>query len=144
MTDSATHTPRGKSERSWTSPGAPLLDDRSSLMVEEVSIDEVLDGGLRRDHLARASAIAVARRAAMRATAPLCRALVRRRDGTREICRSQLLQNLVEQERGVWWCSRCRRYTDGSDGFPVGHPLRPAASDHLSEELLREAISRIT
>jgi hypothetical protein len=77
-----------------------------------------------RNHLRKASAIAAANRVAHRLAAPHCQAIVHDRKGGSRICHASLTQNAVERERDVWWCPKCRRYTDGSRGFPVGHPLR--------------------
>jgi hypothetical protein len=78
-----------------------------------------------RNHLRRASEIAAASHVARRLAPPLCDAIVDARNGRDRRCGARLAQNAVERERGVWWCSRCQRYTDGSKGFPIGHPLRP-------------------
>lgn len=67
----------------------------------------------RNEQLAIARARGAELRQARRAKAPPCNS-----------CGKPLQQNQVEREDGVWWCPACGRYTDGSCGFPVGHPGR--------------------
>lgn len=74
------------------------------------------------EQIAGMRARAAARRA-HRATLPSCTRLVTWRKVTK-VCGARLDQNPVEQEDGTYWCPRCGRYTDGSMGFPVGHPAR--------------------
>ena len=58
---------------------------------------------------------------ARQASNPRCTAVIRSQRGER-ICGHRLTQNKVEHEDGTWWCGACGRYTDGTAGFPVGHP----------------------
>lgn len=89
------------------------------------------------NHLRRASAIAAANRVARRLDAPPCQAIVYGRSGRNRQCGAPLTQNAVERKRNVWWCPKCKRYTDGSRGFPLGHPLRPGGAriEHPEDEV---------
>src|SRR5690242_10573133 len=64
--------------------------------------------------LQRASEAATAARIARKLLARRCPAVVGNR-----VCGHLTTQNPEEEKRGVWWCPRCRRYTDGSKGLSV-------------------------
>src|SRR5436853_6987158 len=66
-----------------------------------------------------ASSLKIARavRTQRRLQAPKCSARMQSRKGMR-VCGKPMIQNAPEAQRGVYWCPSCKRYTDGSNGFP--------------------------